>query len=412
MNRRCKHVDITDENFILKAIHDCFAHKTFHEMQRRDIVILFAENNNDVHQIAKMISKELRAKAVSLYPVQYEIRQDTSNGKLRIIAIECAKQQVYDYIAYNALEDAASYIGYYQIACKPGMGQIFGAKVVQNWMNEKGVSYGIKADIKKCYPSITHRNMMKWLRRHIKNDLLLYLIKQLFSYVENGINTPKLIRALMLHEELVTDLENARNGLPIGSVLSIRLCALYIADIYHRVEDHYFIVRRKKKIHVIKHIMINLDDIYLFGSNARQMNKAMKDIINFADSTLHLIIKPSWQMLSLRHNDENAHMDILGYRVYRNRITMRRRNYVKLKKSLKTFTKHRTVKNARSLCARVGMFIKHTNSYRFCQKYNVYKIVRMARKVISNYDKSNFRHTAAGSQRNHYWGCKLVPNMP
>lgn len=143
--------------------------------------------------------------------------------------------------------------------------------------------------------------------------------------------------------------------------------------------------------------MINLDDIYIFGSNAKEMNRAFAGVMKFSKENLGLEIKHDWKMLSFSRNDINAHIDALGYRIYRNRVTMRRRNYVKLKASARRFSKTHSVRDARSFLAREGMFARHTDSRHFCEKYNIYHLKRKARKVVSSHDKSHDNKKAGSS---------------
>lgn len=410
MKRKCRNVDITDKDFVVRAINDCMSHKSTKKMSRQDISRIF-DQYKTVDAIADLLIREIRSRHINVRQIHYEERVDRSNGKLRIIAIEDIKQQFYDYIAYNALQELDSYIGHYQIACREGMGPLFGAKVVQQWIREKDVRDAIVADIRKCYPSITHDNMMAWLHIHVANDALVWLIGELLKLSEEGRPTVSLVMRLQEDPDLMAQYEAVKNGLPIGSYLSIKLCALYIADIYHRCEGAYFSERRGKRRNIFIHAMINLDDIYLFGSNASGMHRAMRDLIQFAASK-GLTIKSDWRLISLNHNDPDAHVDVLGYRVYRDRITMRPRNYRKLRHSIRAFRVHPTVGHARSLMARHGMFILHTNARRFCNKYNVYQTARKARKVISRYDKSKVCGKAGACNRNADRRGKLLPDLP
>jgi hypothetical protein len=252
------------------------------------------------------------------------------------------------------------------------MGPIYGVRVIHGWLkSDDTIRYAIKADIKKCYPSIKKEMIMAWLNRHVKNDELLWLIEELLSTCDYG--------------------------LPIGSYMSIRLCALYVANLYHHIEGTYFTQRRGKMNNIFSHVMINLDDIYIFGSNAKEMNKAFRSVMKYSKEVLGLEIKEDWKMLSFSSHDSNAHIDAMGYRIYRNRITMRRRNYVKLKSSAKRFRKSNSIKDARSFLAIEGMFARHTNSKHFCMKYNIYHLKRKARKEVSEYDKGNDYRKARSS---------------
>lgn len=371
MKRKCKNIDISDVDYIEKCADECITRKGRKAYERRDVRRLFNEFG-DLHNFAIDMSRRIKAHELNLVNVRYMIRTDRSNEKKRLIMIEDIEQQILDYVVYNALDELESYIGHYQIACRSGMGPIYGVRVIYGWLkSDDTIRYAIKADIKKCYPSIKKELMIAWLNRHVKNDELLWLIKELLSTCDYG--------------------------LPIGSYMSIRLCALYVADLYHHIEGTYFTTRRGKMKNVFSHVMINLDDIYIFGANAKEMNKAFRSVMEYSKVSLGLEIKSDWKMLSFSKHDSNAHIDALGYRIYRNRVTMRRRNYVKLKSSARRFGKSHSVKDARSFLAREGMFARHTNSRHFCNKYNIYHLKRYARKVVSEHDKSHDNRKAGSS---------------
>lgn len=371
MKRKCKNIDISDVNFIESCANQCLERKGRKAYNRSDVRRLFSDFD-DLHSFAIDMSRRIKDHDLKLKKVRYMTKIDRSNDKKRLIMIEDIEQQVLDYVVYNSLEELESYIGHYQIACRSGMGPIYGVRVIHGWLkSDDTIRYAIKADIKKCYPSIKKEMMMAWLRRHVKNDELLWLIEELLSTCDYG--------------------------LPIGSYMSIRLCALYVANLYHHIEGTYFTQRRGKRNNIFSHVMINLDDIYIFGSNAKEMNKAFRNVMKYSKEVLGLEIKKDWKMLSFSSHDSNAHIDAMGYRIYRNRITMRRRNYIKLKSSAKQFRKSHSIKDARSFLAREGMFARHTDSKHFCNKYDIYHLKRKARKEVSEYDKGNDNRKARSS---------------
>lgn len=411
MKRRCKKIDITDKEFILRAIRDCMSKKGRKAGKRRDVQKLFAKAEWNEERLAEMLQEELRSGHIDLEPVRYKLRVDHSNGKLRIIAVEGIKQQIYDYLAFNALKELDTSIGHYQIACRDDMGPLFGAKVIHQWIKDPKIRHAVKADNRKCYPSITHERMDARLRKSVGNEKLLWLIHTLLKHVESGKISEELKKAMEENQKIAEDFERARKGLPVGSVLSIKLCALYLSDLYHRLEGTYFTTRRGKRENAVKHVMINLDDIYIFGANAKALHKVMSDLIRFA-AEKGLEIKKDWQIIDLNPKGKDAHIDVLGYRVYRDRITMRHRDYVKTKRAVRNFKLRPMPAQARSLCSYIGLFVKHINSVRFCRKYGVYRLFTRARKVISSNDKSKIFERAADRVGGKKRGRKLVYALP
>ena len=354
----------------------CMANKPTKAWTRNDVANYWKKHGGEIDNIVEELHREIETRTVHFPEPRLSERVDRSNGKTRIITIEDIKEQYYDYIAYHGLDELAGMIGEYQIACVPGKGPVLGAKIIKGWLKDETIKYCIKADLRHCYPSITRENMMSFLQKRVKNDALLYLIDLLLASSPN-------------------------DGLPIGSYLSIRLCALYLSQLYQHIGGTYF----KRGKNVVKHVMFFLDDMFIFGANARAMHKAFKGINAYAES-LGLSIKSDWKMLSLNPSDKHAHIDAMGYRIYRDHITMRRRDYIKTKRAFQHFRRSPCYKTAKSAVAYHGLFIKHTDSFRFRNKYRVKRLFRKARLIISDHDKSNvLREAGAGhhlrSDRNH-----------
>lgn len=351
--RKCKNIDITNIEFIEFCIADWFDHKSTKDKNKQSIRKLFIRFP-DFHSLALYLSDSIKTESLCLPPVHIRHIIDKANGKHRDLVLESPIQQIYNYICYHALEEVTCCIGHYQIH-SDGRGPIDAVRYIQSWMNEPSTNYCIKADISKCYDSISRENMMWWLNKHIKNNKLLWLINELLLTKPNG-------------------------GLGIGSRLSIRLSALYLSDIYHCVEDlHRF---SKRVTAYITHQLFYLDDIFIFGPSSKYLIKMFALIRRFVDAS-QLRIKDNWAIIDLRHCNKNACLDVLGYKVYRDHIVIRRRNYKKTKKSLNKFKETPTLSHAQSYVAYYGQYIQHSDHMRFQQKYNSCYYWKKARKEIS-----------------------------
>lgn len=319
------------------------------------------ERYGDIHGLALKLREEILNRKLELKPIRIVNIIDRSNGKPRELAVESPKRQICNYIASNALKELDSRCGYYQVNMRAHGSPIVASAFVKGWMNDKNCKYVAHLDVKKCYPSIKRTNMIAWLKRHVKNDNLIWLINELLS---------------------------ATDCLSIGSFLSIRLCGLYMSDAYHYISQNFKYYRKGKSIKIIKHFIVYLDDIFLFSANARKLNNAVKQIIQYFE-TIGLTIKEKWKLIYLK--GEDAHIDILGYKIYADHVTMRRRDYVKFRKAVREFKNNqRSIKKAMTLVAYCGLFLKHTDSVKFDKKYNVSKYYKLARKVVSDHGKSIF----------------------
>lgn len=119
MKKKCKNIDITDIKFIEKAIQDCLEGK---KKTRQDIVSIMNKYNDSIHNIAVDMQSELLNRKLNLKPIWYKRKYDEASRKWRTIGIQDIKQQMYDYIAVNAMADLIPCIGKYQCASIKGRG--------------------------------------------------------------------------------------------------------------------------------------------------------------------------------------------------------------------------------------------------------------------------------------------------
>lgn len=361
MKRVCKDIDITDHDLIVRAIRKCLGNKSQSQLQRPDIVNIFKQYG-DEDAIADMMAEEIRNRKLDLKPVSWETRVDKSNKKERLIGVEDIKQQFYDNLAFLALEPLSHRIGEYQCSCLPNRGPVWGMEVILGWLMKGDIREIHQYDIRKNYASTDHEKLMAFLRKHVANDPLLWLIQTLLN------TSPK--------------------GLIIGSVLSVMLDALYLSELYHYIAEDLVRVRhhkngRNEEIHLAEHVMFNVDDFSIYCTSVKNAEMADPKIIKFAR-------KLGYELhVEIRKNPctDKQFQDIMGYRIYKDHVTMRRRNYIKVKRAIRNVNKNPTLKHCKTLTSMNG-FVKHSDSYRFRKKYNVKKAMKKARKVVSEHDKS------------------------
>lgn len=252
--------------------------------------------------------------------------------------------------------------------------------MIQRWMRNKSLKYFAKLDIRKCYPSIPQNQLIEFLERHIKNDMLMWLIKELISGFEQGLS--------------------------IGSFLSQYLCNLYLSQIYHFI-GHLHKVRRhkdgtKSSIRLIYHRLFYMDDILMIGTSAKDMHKAVKEVIKYCKS-LGLKIKESWfvkQMPFANKKCDGAFIDMMGFRIYRTHITVRRRVFKRIRRIAmrlwKRIKTHHKIfeSHARKIISYWGL-LKNSNSTKVIQKYHIKDIMKICKKVVKEYDKISLYGKAA-----------------
>lgn len=360
MKRKCKNVYITDLKFIEDSINECLKNKS---KNRKDINRI-KDEIGDVEDIAKVLKYEILTKKLVLKPIVYTRKYDNASKKWREIGIQDIKQQMYDYIAVRGMKELTGRIGKYQCASIKNRGQIYCARAVYNHLKDKTIKYAAKLDIRKHYESIPKDKLMCWLRKHIKNDILLWLVEAL-------INTYK-------------------KGLSIGSYLSQYLANLYLSDLYHGLEGlHRIRITRSGYVKTYKVVAFQafyMDDIIILAKSAKHILRAV-EYIKSATSDLGLTIKDNWRCFKIG----DSFIDIAGYRIYRDHITVRRDNLKKTRRAYVRFNKKSDNINLARRCVSFRGPLLHSNSRKFRDKYNIDKLSVKARKVVSEYDKGKIR---------------------
>ena len=323
-----------------------------------------------VEILIDIIQTELLEKDIHFIQIWYKDKADPSSGKIRHIGIQNVKQQIYDYIAIEGLKPFFCRIGSHQYASIKGRGQIAGARQISRWMRNKSLKYYAKLDIKKCYPSIPQDQLMQFLSRHIKNDMLLWLIRKLIETFNEG-------------------------GLSIGSYLSQFLCNLYLSQLYHNI-GHYHKIRKHKNgtvenIRLVSHRLFYMDDILLIGTSLKNIQQAIKYIIKNA-SEIGLKIKENWFTRKIPCKDrkhETEFIDMMGIRIYRTHLTIRKRVFKKIRRvCIRLYRLWKThqkipIRLARKMISYHGL-VKNTDSYKIKKKYHVDKIMQLSKGVVRN----------------------------
>lgn len=240
MKRYCKNIQL-DKDWIMACMLECFSDKwkrrdvagflagyqTGQPLSVRAVSRLIKEKRSNVDPLleraAEDLAREIKERDVHFPEIHYSMRYDGNSGKLREIGVESIKQQIYNYVAVNALKELFERkIGKYQCASVPGRGQVYGKNAIERWIrkNPDKTRAGAKADVRHCYPSINTRKLMRFLRKQVKNDDLLYLVETLIASYKQGVS--------------------------IGSYLSQWLCNYYLSFAYHYAQQKLFKVQKRR----------------------------------------------------------------------------------------------------------------------------------------------------------------------
>lgn len=359
MKKYCKNIDITDLTFIQEAIFNCLKGKK----KRRDVQELFNKYKT-VENIAKIMSNEIQSRKLFLKPIWYSDKIDPSSKKNRRVGIQDIKQQLYDYVAVQGLKPFFVRIGEYQCAAIPGRGQDYGRKAILKWVNNEKKQYACKLDITKCYESIDKDKLINFLKKHIKNDNLIWLISELIKTFDKGLS--------------------------IGSYLSQYLCNLYLSELYHFISEKLYIDSNEKKERLISHVLFYMDDILIIGTNFKYLKKAINKILE-KGSNMGFIIKKETNIFQIAFSkySPGTFIDMMGYRFYKKYVTIRRRIFRRLRRTfLRAWRKIKKIPiNMAQRCIAYFGFIKYTNNYILYKKYHVFLIIKKSKEVISNASK-------------------------
>lgn len=396
----CKPAEVNIENldFIKEQVHLCFTGKRSKRRFQNLLVstgkITRAELREEIRNctcnksltaidaVAEQAHADILARSVSFEPVrQFQLRE---NGKLRNICEESPWQQIFEYIAKGALDPLfRAKLLPIQYGSLPGKGQIAGKRqnerILRRMLHNK--TDAAKCDVKKAYPSTTVECVMNLLRRDIgKNKPLLWLVEAVMANYPDGV-------------------------LLIGGYLPCWLFNYVMSYVLRYILSHRK-VRRGKSFKMILAICCYADDITVYG-RISNLTKVMKDTTRWAKETLGLTIKSAWDIIHFASFDAERQqnkrrkagshqrtpgLDMMGYVVRRTYTIIRGRNFVKLRRAILRAQRDLDALGyvpwwrAQRIMSQWGE-IKHSDSRGFCQKYNVYKIIRAAKRSVSWHSK-------------------------
>lgn len=131
-----------------------------------------------------------------------------------------------------------------------------------------------------------------------------------------------------------------------------------------------------------------MDDMVLFGRNKKELHKVKKLIDTFLKPE-GLKIKENWQLFKI----DSRPLDFLGYRFYRGYTTLRRSNFLRIKRRAKKIAKRGYLRltDAYSMISYNG-WLSHCNSFNYRNKYiKSYKITMKKCKGVIRGGRSKFK---------------------
>ncbi len=378
----------------ISAIHQ----GTEHKRSDRDVIAAFMYRREEIEQNPKLDGilnpAKVRAYAEGLvariesgtwrpHKPRYE-RKWCKPGKWRDIYCPPLEDHVVHWMIILAIKPALMR-GMYAHSCGsiPNRGTEHARKYIEDWVqNDPKTTVFVKLDIRLFFPSITLPRLMQRLRSLIKDERMLALIE------------------LVLH--------GAPIPVPIGYYTSPWFANLYLQPFDHFVTQQLYKERRGKRISFVRHYMRNMDDMMLFGSSKRDLQKSVRAIIAELRDQYGLTIKPTWEVKKIGWHvtDENGkrrlasgtyYADFCGYKFARDATILRDRIFLSAKRTAKLIHKRKTdfgevrLHDSQSLVSKIG-WAAHCDSRSFHDKYiKPYADMNELKEVISNAAKCGIR---------------------
>lgn len=240
----------------------------------------------------------------------------------------------------------------YEFSCASlkNRGILYGKRYLDRILvdDRKYTKYCLKLDVKKFYPSIDKTILKNKFRKKIKDRETLWLI------------------------DLIID--SADEGVPIGNYTSQWFANFYLTDLDHFIKEEL----------KVKYYIRYMDDMVLFSNNKKELHKIKLAIDEFLSKD-HLRLKENWQLFKT----DSRPLDFLGYRFYRGYSTLRKSNFLRIKRRAKKISKKKELNfhDAASMLSYAG-WLKHCDSFNYQQKYiKPYINYNKCKEVVSNESK-------------------------
>ena len=339
---------ISDENLRLAILTVNATHK-WHPHHRPNKTVLRVEADIDGY-VEKL--REIIVNGYDAAPPRIARRWDKSAGKWRDISEPRLWPDQYVHHAVIQVLEPVLMRGMDKFCCGSikGRGIHYGVKAIKKWMrtDPKGTKYAEELDIHHFYDSLTIETVMARLRRLVKDRRMLDVCERLMKY-----------------------------GVLIGAFFSQWFANTVLQPLDQMIRNSG----------LCDHYMRYMDNLTLFGRNKRKLRK-LRGMIEDWLAGRRLKLNNKWQLYPTAKRTVAA----LGYRFGHKFSLLRKRNMVRLKKSLsecyRAMRKHRKIrpKLAQGLLSRLGQ-MKHCNHVHFFEKYVETGLQRKLKLVVREHTR-------------------------
>lgn len=281
---------------------------------------------------------------------------DGIQRKKRTIIVPTFEEQVIHHMAVNVLIPIFMHGMYeHSYGSLPKRGGHKGKKIIVKWIkhDSRNCKYCLKMDIRKYFDSIPHDIYLSKLRKIIHDDRFMAVLEEITNVIPVG--------------------------LPLGFYTSQWTANWYLQDL-----DHYI----KENLRA-KHYIRYMDDMVIFDSNKKRLHQMRYDIGQYLINNLGLQLKDNWQVFKFNYNGRYRFLDFMGFRFYRDRVTLRRSIFFKAIRKAKRIAKSdkSTIYATRQMLSYLG-WIKHTNIYgAYLAHIKPYINFQQMKRRISRYER-------------------------
>lgn len=174
----------------------------------------------------------------------------------------------------------------------PKKGAHFGMRQLRRMIAKgKGIKYFLKADIRHFFESTDIEIVIGWLSVAIKDPWFLYIIRKCYEGVK---------------------------GLVLGFYLSQWLANYVLEPLDRLICDMGFAIQVRY-----------MDDLVVFSDNKRKLRNLVVEIKKLLGRKLRLKLKSNWTITRFDYKGKGRFLDFMGFRFYRNRVTIRKRIMLK-----------------------------------------------------------------------------------
>ena len=228
------------------------------------------------------------------------------------------------------------------------------------------MTYCLKIDCKKFYPSIDHEILKQQFRRKYKDPELLSVIDEIIDSISTCPATDENIAFYRSLGKTVTIVQcNGKQfidgvGIPIGNYFS-----QYDGNLYLTGFDHWM-----KEVLQIRHYYRYMDDICVFSDSKEKLKQILDAMNQYFRTVLNIRIKDNYQIFPSFIRG----VDFVGYRIFKNYTLLRKTTCDSMKRkmtALRVKVESGKEMNYSEWCSIASYrgWVKHCDSHRLVEKY-------------------------------------------